>query len=68
MLHEQPEGYAVDAAWLTNIGLGTSSIRDYVARKPLDDIGITTIDLEGKNRRAFDCGSDDIQIVVTTAA
>ncbi len=39
MLYELPEGYVVDAAWLTNLGLGASSIRDYVARGWLERVG-----------------------------
>lgn len=68
MMHELPEGYVVDTAWLTNLGLDASSIRGYVAREPLNDIGITAIDLKGNNRGAFDYGCDDIQILVTTTS
>lgn len=39
VLHELPEGYVVDAAWLTNLGLGASSVRDYVSRGWLERVG-----------------------------
>lgn len=39
MMHELPERYVVDAAWLAGLGLGASSIRDYVARGWLERVG-----------------------------
>jgi len=39
MVHELPEGYVVNAAWLSELGLGASSIRDYVARGWLERVG-----------------------------
>ncbi|TPG55047.1 type IV toxin-antitoxin system AbiEi family antitoxin domain-containing protein [Sphingomonas glacialis] len=39
LLHELPERYVVDAAWLSGLGLGASSIRDYVRRGWLERVG-----------------------------
>ncbi|PTQ11433.1 hypothetical protein CLG96_08275 [Sphingomonas oleivorans] len=39
LMHELPERYVVDAAWLSNIGLSASSIRDYVERGWLERVG-----------------------------
>lgn len=39
VMHELPERYVVDAAWLSGLGLGPSSIRDYVARGWLERVG-----------------------------
>lgn len=39
VMHELPERYVVDAAWLSDLGLGASSIRDYVARGWLERVG-----------------------------
>jgi len=38
-MHDLPERYVVDASWLSNLGLGASSIRDYVARGWLERVG-----------------------------
>lgn len=38
-MHELPERYVVDAAWLSGLGLGASSIRDYVERGWLERVG-----------------------------
>src|SRR3546814_4061142 len=39
LVHELPERYVVDAAWLTRLGLSASSIRDYVERGWLERVG-----------------------------
>lgn len=39
VMHDLPEHYVVDAAWLSSLGLGASSIRDYVARGWLERVG-----------------------------
>jgi len=39
LLHELPERYVVDAAWLSGLGLSASSIRDYVERGWLERVG-----------------------------
>lgn len=39
LMHELPERYVVDAAWLSGLGLGASSIRDYVERGWLERVG-----------------------------
>jgi hypothetical protein len=39
LVHELPERYVVDAAWLSDLGLSASSIRDYVARGWLERVG-----------------------------
>lgn len=39
MLGELPERYVVDAAWLSRIGLNSSSLRDYVERGWLERVG-----------------------------
>ena len=39
VMQELPERYVVDAAWLSDLGLGASSIRDYVARGWLERVG-----------------------------
>lgn len=38
-MHELPERYVVDAAWLSGLGLSASSIRDYVERGWLERVG-----------------------------
>ncbi len=38
-MHALPERYVVDAAWLSDLGLGASSLRDYVARGWLERVG-----------------------------
>lgn len=39
LVHELPERYVVDAAWLATLGLSASSIRDYVERGWLERVG-----------------------------
>jgi hypothetical protein len=39
LVHELPERYVVDAAWLSRLGLSASSIRDYVERGWLERVG-----------------------------
>lgn len=39
LVHELPELYVVDTAWLTSIGLSASSVRDYVERGWLERVG-----------------------------
>lgn len=39
VLHDLPEGFVVDAAWLNAIGLSSSSVRDYVQRGWLERAG-----------------------------
>lgn len=39
LVHELPERYVVDAAWLSMLGLSASSIRDYVERGWLERVG-----------------------------
>lgn len=39
VMHDLPEGFVVDAAWLKGVGLSSSSIRDYVQRGWLERAG-----------------------------
>jgi hypothetical protein len=39
VMHDLPEGFVVDAAWLKSVGLSASSVRDYVDRGWLERAG-----------------------------
>src|SRR3546814_2755648 len=52
LVHELPERYVVDAAWLTRLGLSASSIRDYVERGWLERVGSRLY----RRREPGDCG------------